>query len=405
MDRRARLVEVVRGLETWGSGREWRGTDPYEGLNATRLVGPLRRYRRGRQLVIQAVKRSPLDLRRPLGIAPATNAAALAWVVSGYARDGFLAREEGERKLRAALRLLDELRAPGYEEPCWGYHFDFQSRVFFYERDDPNTIATAFAGIALLDAYRTLGDGRLLETAVAVGRFFLRHVPQTEAERGAFFGYLPDDRSPIHNSNALVCALLARLDATVDGGDTEFRRAAEAGIEYTLAGQRQDGSWPYGERANLQWIDNFHTGYVLDSLRACADAGIGGAVAEEAWRRGLDFYARELFLADGTPKYYPSSVFPIDAQCVAQGIQTFALAARHDRSFLERAWRVLDFALARMRRADGLFVFQRRRLWTNRLPHVRWVVAPTFLALAYLLEAEGAAERLVTGPRPADLGR
>jgi hypothetical protein len=391
MDRRERLLEVVRHLDAWSTERGWRGTDPYEGLNATRLVGPLRRRRRGRQLVAQAVKRSPLDLRPVLGIPVHPNAASVAWMVSTYSLGGFLKPAEARDKLARTLRLLRELRCPGYPEPSWGYHFDMQSRVLFRPRTEPNTIATAYAGMALLDAHATTSDPGLLEDAREAGRFFLRHVPATETASGVFFGYAPGDRTPVHNANMHVAALLARLAVLTPGDADGFGSAARAAVRYTLSHQRPDGSWPYGERSDLAWIDNFHTGYVLDSLRTCIDAGIDGGV-KGAWALGLDFYRRELFLPDGTPKYTSSSIYPIDAQCVAQGIQTFSIAARHEEGFAEAAWRVFDFAMARMRRRDGLLLFQRRRLWVNPLPHFRWVVAPSILAFAHLLQTVPAPD-------------
>ncbi len=278
------------------------------------------------------------------------------------------------------------MRCEGYEEPCWGYHFDVQTRVFFYPRETPNTIATAFAGLALIDAGQALGNERLLALATGVGDFFLRHIPQTEGREGAFFGYLPGDRTPIHNANTLVCALLARLAAGT--GREDMRTAAEAGLRWTVALQRGDGSWPYGEEQDLDWVDNFHTGYVLDSLICCAEAGVevdGGSALE----RGLAYYRDRLFLQDGTPKYLPQSVYPIDAQCVAQGIRTMTLAASHDASYGALAWRVFDFALRQMQRGDGSFIFQRRRHWTNPTPHMRWVVAPMFESLSCLCAATG----------------
>jgi hypothetical protein len=378
MARRAEALRLARRLEAWGDERQWCGTDPYEGLNAARLVGPLRRSALGRRLLIQTVKRSPVDVRPLLGICPGRNAATIAWIASAYARGSVLERREELGKLRRALALLDALRSPSYEVACWGYHFDFQSRVLFYPHTQPNTIATAFGGMALLDAHRALGDSALLEQAREVGQFLVRHIPQTPDPPGAYFGYVPGDRSPVHNASMLVCALLARLGA-------EFHERAEAALEYTVARQRPDGSWPYGERPGLGWVDNFHTGYVLDSLRACADAGLAPETATPAWERGLSFYRSELFLSDGTPKYYSNRTYPLDSQCAAQAIQTFSIAAAHDRSFRADAWRVCDFALRRMRRADGVLMFQRRRLWVNRAAHMRWVVAPMLLALTHLL--------------------
>ena len=48
-----------------------------------------------------------------LGIQPEPNAASVAWVVSAYARNGFLGDEEAKELLTDALRCLDELRLGG----------------------------------------------------------------------------------------------------------------------------------------------------------------------------------------------------------------------------------------------------------------------------------------------------
>src|SRR5215211_839791 len=313
MDRRAAAEALARRLERWGAERGWRGSDPYEGLNATRVVAPVRRSALGRRLVIQAVKRSPIDLRPLLGIPPRANAGSVAWAASAYALNGFLEVGEARARLRSTIDLLRGLRSDRYHEPCWGYHFDFQSRIFFYASGEPNTIATAFAGMALLDAYDLLRDARLLEEALDVGSFFMRRVPQTSDGAGAYFGYLPGDRTPIHNANMLACALLARLAASSKEGE-QLRGAAQAGLDWTIDRQRSDGSWPYGERPNLAWIDNFHTGYVLDAIRTCLDSGLGGTDIDQAWRRGVAYFRRDLLLPDGTPKYYSTAVYPIDAQ-------------------------------------------------------------------------------------------
>jgi hypothetical protein len=386
-EQRAELADALRRLEAWGHERGWVGSDPYDGLNATRLAGPLKRSALGRRVLTQLVKRSPTDLRRLLGIDVGRSAAALAQVASSYAL-GAAPGEQGRERLAETLRDLRTLRCVGFDEPCWGYHFDVQTRVFFYPSTSPNTIATAFAGFALIDAYEATDEPELLELATQTGEFFLRHVPQTRDGEGEFFGYLVGDRTPIHNANALVCALLARLAAHT--GRTDMRVAAEAGLRWTSASQRLDGSWPYGERPHLQWVDNFHTGYVLDALIYSADAGIdidGGAALE----RGLAYYRRALFLEDGTPKYTPASVYPIDAQCVAQAIHTMALAARREPAYGAFAWSVFDFARRRMQRSDGSYLFQCRRLWKNRASHIRWMAAPMLQALTRLQHYEPGA--------------
>src|SRR5208283_5147219 len=136
-------------------------------------------------------------------------------------------------------------------------------------------------------------------------------------------------------------------------GRSDLRIAAQSGVSFTIAHQRPDGSWLYGETPSSRWIDGFHTGYVLDCIRICRDAGIQNL--ELAFERGLEYYWHRLFLEDGTAKYYADSVYPIDAQNAAQGIQTFALAAQDGAVHLARAWRIFDFASRRLSRGDGAF--------------------------------------------------
>ena len=144
-------VGAARALERWGNARAWSGTDPYDALNATRVPRIARDSPLALRVVTQAVKRSPVDLRPVLGIAHGLSAATLAHVISAYARNGFLNEVEAQSKLRECIHRLASLAVLDVHRAGWGYHFDVQTRVFFYPRTTPNTIATAFAGLALLE--------------------------------------------------------------------------------------------------------------------------------------------------------------------------------------------------------------------------------------------------------------
>jgi hypothetical protein len=386
----AELAASLDRLERWGAARDWLGPDPYEGLNATRL-GLLKRRPLGRRLLIQAVKRSPVDLRRPLGIEPRHNAAAIAQLLNAYSLLAEAGREGAAERAEWAVGRLAALRCAAYPEACWSYHFDVETRFFFYGERTPNTIATAFAGLALLEHADRVGAGAeaALGLATGAGEFFLRRVPRTEGEGGSYFGYLPDDRSPIHNANLLACSLLAALAART--GREDFAEAARSGVGYALAHQRPDGSWPYAEGERGGWVDGHHTGYVLDALLRCERALGAEPPIAAARRRGLDFYAARLIDADGAAGFYADELYPIDGQSLAQAMISFALAFEHDHDErdLELAWRVFGYAARRMQRSDGAFVFQKLRLWTNRVPHVRWVQAPMLEALARLQATAG----------------
>ena len=52
------------------------------------------------------------------------------------------------------------------------------------------------------------------------------------------------------------------------------RQSTSPGRRCCTAAQRQnrDGSWFYGEAPKYHWIDSFHTGYNLDSLKRYVDS-------------------------------------------------------------------------------------------------------------------------------------
>ena len=202
-------------------------------------------------------------------------------------------------------------------------------------------------------------------------------------EPGAYFGYLPAIRTPIHNANMLVCALLARLAAIFDDEDLAVR--SRAGTAWTVARQRPDGSWPYGEQPHLNWVDGFHTGYVLDCLLDTVEAGLTGTDVAASWQRGLQYYVANLIDDDGAARYAPGSRYPIDGQCVAQAIQTLSRASERLPVLGRRRFDVLEWALRRLALPQGSFAFQRERFWLNRAPHPRWVEAPMLGALTHLI--------------------
>ena len=124
------VVRAARALERWGHERNWRGPDPYDGLNATPiLIRRLRGSRLGLRLLTQVVKRSPLDLRPVFRVPPGLSPATLGLVISAYSRNGFVAQDEARDKLRRAVTQLETLRCPTFPEPCWGYHSTLDSRV------------------------------------------------------------------------------------------------------------------------------------------------------------------------------------------------------------------------------------------------------------------------------------
>lgn len=372
---------AVDAIRHWGEACAWAGWDPYDGLASplapvVSLGTPL-----GRRLLTQAVKTSPVNLRPLLRIPKARNPKGVALAASGYAR---LAAARSDPTARdAALDLVDWLGTAAIRTPAgtgWGYHFDVQTRFFRYASTEPNVVATAFVAGALLDVLELLDDDRpepFLRDAVRLLTAGLK----IDGER-PYFAYVNGERALVHNANVLACATLVRSAAALD--EPELADLAAEPLRTTVLAQRADGSWPYAAGDRGSWVDNFHTGYVLEAL-ACAEAAFPDLVAEPL-RRGLAFWERALFTAAGRPRATTERDLPVDAHCYAQAIETWLAVGR-----IPPAERLAALLVSEMLAPDGHLFFERRALWTNRVPFVRWSTAPGFRALARLLLARSEA--------------
>ncbi|HMI70492.1 MAG TPA: hypothetical protein VK510_10910, partial [Solirubrobacteraceae bacterium] len=251
---------------------EFRGPDPFDAL-FWRWPHVLVGGRRRRQALIQLHARSPVDLRRVYRRQHPQIAKALGVFGSVGMRAHHLTGDARPRELgERALALLDADRTAGPR--AWGYPWDMQTRWSFYPAGTPNVVATAFAAGALLEA----GD----EHAARARDAAQWALEELWIEPDGYFGYHPGRPVNIHNAS-LLGAWLVHI-AGVDAGDRVHRA-----IEGTLDAQCPDGSWPYGEGANLGWTDSFHTGYVLICLDRMRDVD---PRIEESVARGAAHYER-----------------------------------------------------------------------------------------------------------------
>lgn len=377
---------------TFCTERDWEGFDPYDGLRAQApWVRWLRRFRAGRLALIQGVRRSPVDLRPPLGIAPHRNPKALALGLLAAARLAGLDRWR-PIALAEADRLARMLLSDAQPTPSgrgWGYPFDWQSRAFFQPAGTPTVVCTGFAvraldlGLGLLDEEVAPAARGAIEAA---SRFVLDDLRRTANEHGFCFSYSPRDRSTVINATLLGAETVARA-ARLAGEREPFEEVAPT-LEWALAHQRADGGWPYGLGPSHGFEDAFHTGFNLLSLRAVREAAgaLGldaeALVPEDRLLAGYRHYRSAFFDADGRPWYYRDRPWPIDTHAAAVGILTFLAFRDLDPDACARAGRTVHWSLENLWDPRGWFVFRRGPRLTNRIPYLRWTQAWALAALA-----------------------
>jgi len=378
---------VYDQLFSWCQQRDFAGHDPFDALNSRLFQAtPLAQSRNARFIWTQVVKRSPSDLR-PLARVPAErNAKGIAlFALAEIANYRRLRTEESEQQARSFLSGLLSMKLNGYSGACWGYNFDWQSRNFFAPRDTPTIVPTAFAARALIEAGQDFHD--LQDTTRSVCHFILRDLPRTvDNPKELCFGYAPNSDTRIFNASLLAAEVLASVGKLT--GERELSEVAERATRYVVNNQRPDGSWFYGTGAKQSWIDNFHTAYILFSLKRIIDVSSFGPEFQPALNRGYEFWKNNFFLAEGWPKYYHDDPYPADAHAAASAIVTFLECRELDNDALTLAQNVAAWTIQNLRDRRGFFYYQRRRFYTVRKPYMRWTQAWMLYALARLLEEQ-----------------
>lgn len=378
-------------LDNWLDEHDYRGYDTFDGLNA-RFVRPLTfETRLLRTVLQQGIRRFPLNLRPLLGVTKERSTKGMGFLARGYMR---LHDATGDRRwaeeAESALQWLAEHTSAGYSGACWGNHFDYQSRTFYLPRNMPTVVWTSLIGHAFLDGFEHFQNDRYLEIAESACRHIVKDLAQNAHGEGTCISYIPGQTSEVHNANTLGGSLLARVSFFTR--NEQYRELATRALKYTAQCQRPDGSWYYGEKENLHWVDNFHTAYVLDCFKHYGQS-TGDRSFDDIMMRGYGYWKKTFFLADGLPRYYSNKTLPIDIQCSSQAIDTLVFFSDRDPAAMELALRVTDWTITHMQDDSGYFYYRRYAPWlVNKTATLHWGQATTLCALAGLYETLAAGE-------------
>jgi rhamnogalacturonyl hydrolase YesR len=375
------LEESIKKLEKWVEDHNYKGYEPFDGLLS--YLRPLTLNNLFcERLLQQLVRQSPVNLRPLLGIRPQESTKGRGYMAWGYLT---MFRQTGQRlyldKAAACLDWLMNNKAPGHSEYSWGNHFDFSSRSGRIPKLEPIIVWTSSLGQAFLDAYEIIGDKKYLEVASSICNWIMA-LPREVTDSGACLSYVMYEQSSIHNSNLLGAAMLARTASHT--GDQNLVDVAGQAVLYSCTRQRPYGSWWYGEEEKYHWIDNFHTGYNLDSLKCYLENTSDQRFAPNL-KAGFEYFMDTFFEENGRPKYYHSRVFPVDIQCASQGIETLAKAAGQGAQALETAIKVALWTIDNMQDKSGHFYYRLYPWGTVKTPMLHWGQATMYKALSTLL--------------------
>ena len=183
----------------------------------------------------------------------------------------FLSQALGEEKYykRAVhfLEVLKATRSPGYRQYGWGYPFNWETRNGTMKEGTPLITTLPYAYEAFRQVYRIDGDPQWREIMQSIAEHALRDYQDFETSATASsctYKPGPENSSGVINASAYRASLLTM--AAEDFSEEGYRKVAERNLNFVMESQNANGSWYYSTDGTRNFVDHFHTCFVLKAL-------------------------------------------------------------------------------------------------------------------------------------------
>lgn len=377
--------------------RDYKGYNKHDGLLSPLLRPILGGFKLGRLVAIQTVMRAPLNIRPWVGVPKSRNPKGIGLFVTALLHKYSITREPADlAQAKELLAWLEQNKSSGFPGISWGYQYPWQDVGFFAPAHFPNRVVTCWIGFAFFNAWEQTAEKHYLDVCIEICRFLLDSPNRlVETENELCFSYVPDASVTwaVMDVSALTAKMLAQTGKAC--GNESFLADSRRCMRYIMNRQTEYGAWFYTDPPGDSHIthDNYHTGIILDCILDTMLATGEQHYAEE-YRKGLEYYAGNLFTPDAAPKWMNNSVFPHNIHGASQGIITFSKAAVLFPEYLEKADRILEWTQSHLyNRKTGEYWYQRTRLFTTKYSLMRWCNAWMAVALATRLVSTAGREK------------
>jgi hypothetical protein len=295
------------------------------------------------------------------------------------------------------LRVLKESRCPNYAQYCWGYPFNWETRRGTMREGTPLITTVPYVYEAFLQVYQIDGLPEWLDIMQSIAQHVLHDYNDfITSATGSSCSYNPEPGEPggIINASAYRAFLLTR--AGLDFSQEQYLKVAERNLNFVLESQNTDGSWYYSTDGERDFVDHFHTCFVLKAL-AKIEALTGNQQCTKAIERGVAYYVTNLFDDEGLPKPFSRrprlTVYRRELYDYAECINAAVLLNGRFPALDRILSRVIDH-LTEWQKPDGSFRSRQLLLGWDNTPMHRWAQSQLFRSLSFLLYKNSHATEL-----------
>jgi hypothetical protein len=293
-------------------------------------------------------------------------------------------------QLENAVHFLTELkksRCRDFKEYCWGYPFNWVWRGGIAKEQTPLITTTPYVYEAFFQVFQLEPREEwkaILESIARHARFDIKDFRTSEAASSC--SYSPFGEGGVINAAAYRAFVLTSASRIFSNDD--YWRVAERNLNFVLETQNQDGSWYYAVDGVRDFVDHFHTCFVMKAL-----AKVHGLTAHEgclkALSRGVSYYLNNLFDEDGLPKPFSKAprltVYKRELYDCAECINLCLLLRDRFPVLGKTLEEVVGHVLEAWVKHDGSFRSRKLYLGWDNVPMHRWGQSQMFRSLAFYL--------------------
>jgi hypothetical protein len=305
----------------------------------------------------------------------------------------FLAKaEQSEEYHKRAVHFLDvllETRCPGYDNSCWGYPFNWETVRGTIKAGTPLITTVPYVYEAFREVYQIDQNPKwrdIMHSTAQHGLLDYKDFKTSENASGCTYSPFPEHSVGVVNANAYRAFLLTC--ASVDFGDDKYWKVAERNLNFVLEAQNPDGSWYYATDGKRDFVDHFHTCFVMKAL-AKIEALTGHPGCTKALERGVAYYTKNLFDEQGIPKPFSRAprltVYKRELYDYAECINLAVLLRGRFSKLDQDLSVVVNQIVTRWQKPDGSFRSRELHFGWDNTPMHRWASAQLFRSLCLLL--------------------
>jgi len=273
------------------------------------------------------------------------------------------------------LDVLEQTRCPGYQHFCWGYPFNWETRSGTIATSTPLITTTPYAYEAFAGVYQIDKNDKWLEIMHSIAEHAIHDIKDFEISPDASTcSYTPHDNTGgVINASAYRAFSLTH--ASLQFSEDKYWQVAEHNLNFVLQSQQPNGSWYYAIDSVRDFVDHFHTCFVLKAL-AKIEQLTGHKGCHKAIENGVRYYVKELFDEERLPKPFSRAsrltVYRHELYDYAECINLGVLLKNRFKELDKILITVLDDLLTRWQKPDGSFRSRQLLLGWDNVPMHRW---------------------------------